>query len=244
MLQTVLLTALAIGSAGGKAITCSVPTVPLRSQAEYVAGTPGIPPTLAVTFNKIRPSSEQAESVLRACISALAKTVRVNGELLANAWYNPAPTGSTANDEGPLPLRDGSLHLSFDPKTGRIRTWNEREGVRPMMRDDPKGEYFTEYTEEKIVVPPYGKFASLDVVFVAPPPEAVISTTLIAEVKRAVQRQTTKLNTTAYAKTGPRGNKAAQRQVRGSNGKFIGVEFDSKDGQIRTLEGKILGSIR
>jgi hypothetical protein len=41
MLPTILVGALAIGSAGAKVITCSAPTVPIRSHAEYVAGVPG-----------------------------------------------------------------------------------------------------------------------------------------------------------------------------------------------------------
>jgi len=154
MLPNILAIVLAIRGANAKVIACSVPTVPIHSRAEYTAGGPGIVPTLAVTFNKVRPSSEQAEAVLRACIQAAAKMVQINGELLVNAWYNPSATGSGDDDEGPLPLRDGSSHLSFDPKTGRIQTWNEREGIRPSMQIHPEGQYFTQYTEEKVLVAP------------------------------------------------------------------------------------------
>ena len=166
MLLGIWIIALAFGSARPIVITCSVPTVPIRIHAEYLPGVTGkSPPTLMVTFNKIKPTSEQAESVLRACILAVTKTIQVKEEMLINAWYNPASTGSTYKDEGPLVLPDGSRHLSFHPATRRIQTWNEREGVRAVKRDDPKGQYFTEYTEHKILVPPYGKFASIDVVF-------------------------------------------------------------------------------
>ncbi len=245
MLSAVLVAALALGGANGKVISCSVPTVPIRSQAEYLAGVPGkFPPTLTVTFNKTRPSSDQAESVLRACIAALAKVVRIDGELLANAWYNPSATGSSDNDQGPLPLRDGSRHLSFDPTTGKIRTWNEREGIRPSTRDNPKGQYFTEYIEKKVLVKPYGKYASLEVVFQRAPSEAAAVAVLITEIKRAVQGQATRLATTAYAKVGSREDRVSQQQIRGSNGKYITVEFDPKAGQIRSTDGKILDSIR
>lgn len=227
-------------SSGKKAaIPCSVPAVPIRSRAEYTAGVPG---TLDVIFNGTRPSSEQAETVLRTCVLATAKTFHIDGEMLVSAWYNP--TGSGDDEDGPLPLKDGSLHLSFEPTTGRIQTWNEREGIHPTTRSDPSGQYFAEYKEEKVLVPPYGKFASLQVVFQKPTPEADVYTAVVAELKRAVQGQTTKLSTTAYAMTGPRGNKAAQQQVRDSNGKTIVVEFDPKNGQIRAHDGRSLGTIR
>ena len=47
MLSAVLVAALALGGANGKVISCSVPTVPIRSQAEYLAGVRGnFPPHL------------------------------------------------------------------------------------------------------------------------------------------------------------------------------------------------------
>ncbi len=243
MLPEVFVAALALG-ATGKVVHCSVPTVPIPSQAEYVAGVTGkVAPTLTVVF-RTRPSSDQAESVLRVCIAALAKTVRIDGELLANAWYNPSAGGSYESDEGPLPLRDGSRHLSFDPTTGRIRTWNEREGIRPSTRDDPKGQYFTEYTERSVLVRPYGKYASVDVVFHKAPSEAEAVAALITEIKRVVQGQAKRLSTSAYAKLGSRADRVAQQQIRGSNGKYIVVEFDPKTGEIRSLDGRILDSMR
>jgi len=168
---------------------------------------------------------------------------QVNAELLAEAWYNPTATGSSDNDEGPLPLVDGSLHLSYDPNTRQVRTWNEREGVRVSTREDPNAQYFTAYTEEKVLVPPFDKFASLEVVFKIVPAETAVYATLVSELKRAVQGQPKRLSTTAYAKTGPKSDKAAQRQVRGRNGKYIVIEFDPKDGTISTFDGKVLGSV-
>jgi hypothetical protein len=243
MLLFILITALAMGDARSIVVVCSEPTVPMRSQAEYLPGVPGkTPPALWVTFNKTRPSSQQAEAVLRACILALTKTIRVDEEMIAEAWYNSAAAGTTDRDEL-LPLPDGSRHLSFDPKTGRVQTWNKREGIRSSTREDPKGQYFIEYTEKKRAVPPHDKFASIDVIFATPPAEAAIYATLVAEIKRVVQAQTTKLDTTAFAKTGPRGNRAEQHGVRGGNGKFILIYFDPKNGTIRSFDGKILGSL-
>jgi hypothetical protein len=73
---------------------------------------------LQVVFQSQQPTPAQAESVLRACIDTTTRTVRVDYDMLVNAWLG---------DEGPLPLSDGSAHLAFDPKTKRIQTWNERE---------------------------------------------------------------------------------------------------------------------
>ena len=224
-------------------VTCSIPTVAIHTQAEYLPGSRGITaPTLVLTFNKTRPSSQQAEALLRACILQVTKTIRVDEEMVANAWYNPAATGTTDHDEGPLTLPDGSRALFFDPNTQRIQTWKEREGIRPSRRDDPKGEYFIEYTEEKRLVAPYDKFATLSIVFATLPTEAAMYEKLIAEVRKAVQTQKPKLEPIGSVKTGPRGNRIEQRAVRGSSGKYIVVYFDPKDGKIRNLDGKVLGS--
>jgi hypothetical protein len=43
---------------------------------------------------------------------------------MAQAWYEPP--GAL---EDLLPVRDGSLHLTYDPRESRLRTWKERESV-------------------------------------------------------------------------------------------------------------------
>lgn len=86
--------------------------------AEFIPGTASNPvDNLQVTFTK-KPTPAEADEALRRCIDAASKTVRIDYDTLVNAWFS---------EEGPLPLSDGSRHLAYDPKTGRVQTWNERE---------------------------------------------------------------------------------------------------------------------
>jgi len=221
-----------LAAAAAVAIRCSAPDVPIRSTAEYSPVSPGVAPTLMVTFAS-RPTSTQAEAVLRACIAAAAKTHRIGAEMLANAWVG---------EDGPLTLPDGSNHLSYDPKTGGVKTWNEREGVKPKVESVAGGAYFTEYKEQKVLVPPYGKFATVNVVFTKPPTEAAALAAVVRELQTAVKKQTPLLHTTGYAMTGRRSDPASQEQIRARNGKYIVLEFDPKSGQI-TFWGKLMGSM-
>lgn len=183
---------------------------------------------LQVTFTK-QPTSANAEAALRRCIDAAAKTVRIDYEMLVNAWFN---------DEGPLPLTDGSNHLAYDPETKVVQTWNEREGIKPSVT---KRDGYTVVSEErKVLVPPYGKFVTMEVLFERVPKPAEITRILAAEVRTAVDLQPTKLKTTAYATTGPTTDKAAQTQIRGPRGRFLSVEFDPKSGQMRDQDDRVL----
>jgi hypothetical protein len=173
--------------------------------------------TLTVTFSKQKPTSRDADAAVRACIDATAKTVRIDYELLANAWFN---------DDGPLQLIDGSNHLAYDPKTGKTQTLNEREGVKPI--ETKRDGYTVRYQEDKILVSPFGKFATLDVLFEKPGTSSQITTILAREVKSAIEAQPAKLDTTAYAMTGP-----AREQIRGNGSRYLSVTFDAKSGELR-----------
>ena len=201
--------------------------------AEFIPGAASNPvDNWQVTFTK-KPTSTEAEAALRRCIDAASRTVRIDYETLVNAWFN---------EDGPLPLSDGSDHLAYDPKTGKVQTWNEREGVKPSQTK--REGYTVEYQEDKILVPPYGKFATLDVLFEKPPAQAEIVTILTREVASALDKQSTKLDTTAYAKSGPATDRAAQKQVRGSSGVFLNVRFDAKSGQVRDQDRRLLRTIK
>jgi hypothetical protein len=200
-----------------------------------------VPPSLQVVFIGTKPTSAQAEAVLRACITVVAAKFAVPREMLANAWF--AKVSPSADDEGPLTLPDGSDALVFDPIAKRTRTFSDRNGVQPTTRN--AGPYFTVYREDNVIVPPYGKFASLDVVF--PPgkvPEADIYKALVQEMEKAVRAQSPRLSTSAYAKSGVKANSAGQVLIRGNDGKYIRVECDPKDGKIRDRRGTVLGTTR
>ena len=219
-----------------RAIDCPLQSAGnLKYEAEFTPGSAKNPvDMLTVTFRGRKPSSADAEGVLRNCISAAKTAVRIDYETLVNAFFN---------DDGPLPLIDGSSSLAYDPKAAKVQTWNEREGVKPTRA---KGDGYTvEYEEQKVLVPPYGKFASLGVLFQRPPkqPDAILKI-LTAEVEKAVSKQHTKLDTTAYAKTGPVSDPAGQKQVRGPKGVYLRAEFDAKTREIRDQDGVLLGTIK
>ena len=143
----------------------------------------------------------------------------------------------------PLPLIDGSKHLAYNPKTGKVQTWNEREGVQPTQAK--RDGYTVEYQEKKRAVPPHGKFASMDVLFEKPPSEeAEILKILTTEIIAAVSKQSLKLDTTAYAQSGSSTDRAAQKQIRGASGQYIHVEFDPKSGRVRDQDGRVRQMIR
>jgi hypothetical protein len=215
-------------------IECEAPGETLQYEAAFHPGKASNPvDTVTVTFRAKKPTSTEAEGVLRRCLQQATTVVRIDYETLANTWFN---------DDGPLPLIDGSSHLSYDPKTGKVQTWNEREGVKPM--EAKRDGYTVSYQEDKIAVRPYGKFATIEVLFQKAPGQAEILKILATEVATAVSKQPTKLNTTAYAKTGPPNDRAAQEQIRGSSGVFLKVEFDAKSGRMRDQDSRVVQTIK
>jgi hypothetical protein len=220
---------------GEQAVDCSDPSVAINYTASFEPGKPKvIAPTLQVTFTK-RPSSTDIENALRTCIAKTASTWDINGEMLANAWRG---------EQGPLPLPDGSSGLVYNPETGSTQTTNEHEGVKSVASAPAGRSYHVVYSEEKVAVPPYGKFAMMDVVFEKAPAEEAIYRALVVEIRAAVVRQSPRLNTTAFAKYGPRTNPAGQRQIADKSGKFISAEYDPKNGEVRSTSGKLLTTIR
>jgi hypothetical protein len=206
----------------------------LRYSAEFSPGTSKNPvDMLMVTFVGSKPTSGQAEGVVRVCIAAAKTSVRIDYEVLANAFFN---------DDGPLSLSDGSSSLTYDPKTAKVRTWNEREGIQPALT---KGAGYTvEYEEHKIAVPPFTKIASMEILFQpALKQSGDVVRILKAELEKAVSKQPTKLDTTAYAKTGPADDRIAQKQI-GPRGHYLSMEFDAKSGEIRDQDGRVLGTIK
>jgi hypothetical protein len=218
-----------------RVVSCTEPGETLKYEAIFSPGTARHPvDTLAVNFRAPKPTSDDAERALRRCLQRATATVRFDYETLVNAWFN---------DDGPLPLTDGSRNLAYDPKTGKVQTWNEREGMKPVATKRRIG-YIVEYQENKILVPPYGNFATIEVVFQKVPDEAQISTILAAQVVSAVNQQSTKLNTTAFAKSGSETDRVAREQIRGSSGVFLNIEFDPKSGRLRDQDGNILHTMR
>lgn len=199
--------------------------------ATYSPESKGIAPQVDVRFQGPKPTSAVAEAALRKCLQEAADTMFINSEVLATAWYGPG------NDAEPLSLTDGSDNLVWDPKTKRIRTFNERLGIKPATVSEAPG-VFVEYKEQQTWVKPIKTFATVSVVFEKQPTEKVAYETAIAELTKAVQRTHGAMDTTTYIYVGKRDDPASRAQVRGSNGKFIGAEYDAESpGRVMNLVG-------
>jgi hypothetical protein len=190
--------------------------------------------SLYVTFKGRRPTGEEAQAVLQNCINTTARTIRVDYEMLATAWFN---------QEGPLPLPDGSANLTYDPKTGTIKTWTHRAASLAKPEVAGPGVTVTARTH-KTPVPPHASLVTLDVVFEKPPNQAEIMKTLVAEMTKVVAKQTPKVNTMAYPRSGPPGEQNARPQLRGTTGAFLFAHFDAKTGEIRDQDRQVIGSIK
>jgi hypothetical protein len=193
---------------GERRIECAVQGETLKYEAVFAPGSVKNPvDSVAVTFRMRKPSSSDAETIVRRCLKAATTSVLVDYEILPNAWFN---------DDGPLPLIDGAGHLAYDPKTSKVQTWNERQSVRPVQVK--RVGYTVTYQEDKIAVPPFGKFATINVLFQRPREQGEVLKILTTEVQAAVSEQSTKLGTTACAMSGPATDRAAQKQIRGESG--------------------------
>ena len=67
---------------------------------------------------------------------------------------------------------------------------------------------------------------------------------LVKEISAAVAKQTPRVNTVAYPRTGPVGAQSQRPQIRGANGVFLSAQFDAKTGEIRDQDRKVIGSIK
>jgi hypothetical protein len=199
---------------------------PKGAKAEYYAQTQSMPPGVDVSFRGSRPTSQVAERVLRTCLQEVADSKFVSAEVMGTIWYSRS---GSDDDAKMVTLPDGSDHLVFQPDTKKTITWKQREGGPvDVVKENAAGGYFVRSETNKVLVPPYGTFISMSVVFKNEPTEKQAFEVLIAEIKKSVSEQAKPVSTTAYAMVGPRNDPAAQRQVKGSSGQFISVEFDPK----------------
>jgi hypothetical protein len=162
-------------------------------------------------------------------------------DVLATAWH------VKGDDERQIPLQDGSNSLIYVAKEKNTKTWKEHTGTRTDLSINKESGYFVEYEEHEILVPPKGrKFATLDVVFESDPPRDKAYGILVAQLKKAVAKQTTRRKTTAYASVGKREDPAGRSQVRDAQRRdagYIVVEYDPANGKITGGDGNDLGRI-
>jgi hypothetical protein len=170
-----------------------------------------------------------------------ARVMFITSEMLGHAWYSKSGRES---DDDQVTLPDGSRNLSYDPKTKQIRTWNEREGVKPQAVAASGAGYTVSYREDRTAVRPRSRFATVDLLFAKEPTERVAYESTIAEIRKAIQKSGGKLPITAYANVGPKDNPAAQRGVRGADGQIISVKFEPSRPTLRNLAGHDIGLAR
>jgi hypothetical protein len=224
------------------ALDCSS-TLPagMKATASFTPEGCGMPATVDVTFRGRRPSSADTERVLRGCMDVALKRFGRTVDVMSTAWYSAS--GREADDDT-VPLTDGSSHLIFQTKAGKILTWKEREGTATVRTANPTAGYFVEYEEQNVLVRQGDKFATVNVVWSKKPDTAAIYRVLVDELKKVVAKQPRKWPTTAYAHTGTRANPASHQQIRGSAGRFINVEYAPKTGNVTDEQGKVLDTIK
>jgi hypothetical protein len=207
-------------------------------KAEYHAQTQSMPPTVDLSYSGSRPTSQGAELALRNCMQHVAETKFVAAEVLGTVWYSQS---GSDDDAHMVTLRDGSDHLVYQPDGKKIITSKEREGG-PVntVEENVAGGYFVEAETNKVLVAPFGTFIHLSVVFQKEPTEKRAFEVLLGEVRKSVNKQAKPVLTRGFAKVGPRDDPAARRQVNGSNGRFVSVEFEPKNpGVVTTSAGTV-----
>ena len=201
-------------------------------KTEYSAQTQSMPPTVDVSFRGPRPTSQAAERALRKCLQQIADTKFVTAEVVGTVWYSRS---GSEDDADIMTLPDGSDHLVFQPNGKKIITWKQREGgPADVVEENVAGAYFVVTETNKVLVAPGGTYISLSVVFQKKPTEKSAFEVLVAELKKAINKQPKAVQTTAYAMVGPRNDPATRRQVKGSNGRFVSAEFEPERPDVLT----------
>ena len=224
----------------GSARQVDCPTQGFDYTARFTPGVATSPTdSLYVRFRGRRPTADEVGAILQTCVNTTARTIRIDYEMLATAWFGEEP-----NPEGPLALPDGSANLTFDPKTGAIKAWSHRAAAIPNKVEVSREGYTVESRNHKPPAPPSATAVSLDVIFEKPPPQAEVIQILVAVITDAVEKQNPRVNTTAYPRTPAPAGQTARPQVRGSNGGFLMATFDAKTGEIRDQERRLIGAVK
>lgn len=193
-------------------------------QAEYSAQTQSMPPTVDLIYRGSRPTSKVAERTLRNCLQHVADTKLVGTEVMGTVWHSKS---GKEDDDETVALPDGSSHLVYQPASKRIITWKEREGVpADTVETNTAGGYFVVSETNKVLVAPGGTYIHLSVVFQKEPTEKHAFEVLTAELRKAVTKQTSRVPTTSSAFVGPPNDPAARQALKGSNGRYMSVDFD------------------
>lgn len=213
-------------------IDCPAKGSGFQYTARFVPGDARSPTdNLYVTFTPKRPSSAEAAAILETCINTTVKTIRVDYELLATAWFNK---------EGPLPLPDGSATLNYDPKAGAIKRPSSRSAApaEPIVR-------LPEYTVGPLTsqnpTDSSDSAVKLEVIFTREPNEADVIRVLVRALENNVRAQRNRVNTSAYPKVAVG---TTRQPIRGANGVFLAAHYNAKTSEIRDQNRVVVGTIK
>jgi hypothetical protein len=147
---------------------------------------------------------------------------------MAKAWYSKS---GVEDDDETVDLPDGSGYLVYRVASQDVVSEKQNSGEpAPHVVDGPANEYFISTEISKVLVPPFGNFIHMSVVFKAEPTEKRAYEVLISEVRKAVVGQSPRISTAAFAQVGRKGDPASWRQVKSADGRYIDVTFDPTGG--------------
>ncbi|MCG2660676.1 MAG: hypothetical protein L6437_10580 [Kiritimatiellae bacterium] len=180
---------------------------------------------LTIYYNKVQPPTDEALKYLH---TTLEHYIRLypDKDIMARSVFSLL---GNERDEKPIQNPDGSSYIYYDATSKRITTENQRAEVETKITTKPGKNYAVKY-EEKIY--PRGRQGTLSVVFHSVPQENEIYRALVQELQKAVTGQNKKIETTAYAFTGNLNDSTNMKQIMGSEGVYIRVEWNPSDGKI------------
>ncbi len=172
-----------------------------------------------VTFRKLPPTADIAESVVRSAMQSAIKK-HPNQEILGMAFDL---------NEDALPDRQYGGAVTYKPSDKQILTMRERDGLKTTEQD--QGEYLVQVEENKTAtgIKPARRWLTVAIVFPKSPSENEVKIAAVREIENLKARQ---LDAKVFIHTGERANKITWRQTPAPNGKFMLVEYKNASGVI------------
>lgn len=180
---------------------------------------------LTIYYNKVHPPTDEALKYLH---TTLEHYIRLypDKDIMARSVFSLV---GNERDEKPIQHPDGSSFIYYDATSKRITTENQRAAVETKITTKPGKNYAVKYEEKNY---PRGRQGTLSGVFHSVPQGDEIYRVLVQELRKAVIGQTKKIKTTAYAFTGNLNDSTNMKQIMGSEGVYILVEWNPSDGKI------------
>jgi hypothetical protein len=178
------------------------------------------PVSVQITFNRLPSTEAETAKIVRTEMDkAVAKDS--NRSVLAMAF-----------DTGDSALADEKYGgpLTYDPKSGTIKTLREHEGLKTFNQD--RAGYFSKIEEDSTAegITPVRKWLDVSVVFPNGLTTDQFRSAATAEINRLKGRH---VDITVYAYTGDKENTASWEQVKSPSGHYMEADYIVADGSIR-----------